>query len=289
MLRRTKSIFDAEIIRPSRQSQEEIITLRDSQRLTSDLALDMMAHASAAPASSGRSVIYSSGQQFLLDPGSVLDLNKPLPSIQSVQSAESSAHLLKGSQSLGSDNQVVDKDQDGYLLAAAPTTQNLEKLREHQSAAEELQAQDLIRAHPSASPRSAFWGEESRWVFQLATLSALLAMKQVYTPGFHHTTSCCLAQSWLLKLKGNSTVGCAHCMAQQNLTHVKAVIAAPQAGYVMPKCSNFGRTQYCDAQRAWHATTNFGIPRLDMDCKRAGCSSAEPKTVWHAVSTMHGM
>ncbi len=170
LLRRTKSIFDAEIIRPSRQSQEDIITLHDSQRLTSDLVIDIMAHASAAPASSGRSVTYSPGQHFLLAPGSMLDLNKPLPSIQSVQSAESSAHLLKGSQSLGSDhhvvdNQAVDKDQGEFWLAAAPTTQNLEKLQEHQSAAEELQAQDLIRAHPSASPRSAFWGEESRWVF----------------------------------------------------------------------------------------------------------------------------
>ena len=179
LLRRTKSIFDAEIIRPSRQSQEDIITLRDSQRLTSDFAIDMMAQGSAAPASSGRSVIYLPGQQFLLAPGSVLDLNKPLPSIQSVQSAESSAHLLKGSLSLGSANQVVDKDQDEYLLAAAPTTRNLEKLQEHQSAAEELQAQDLIRAHPSASPRSAFWGEESRWVYPLFDYSErTLAIQQ---------------------------------------------------------------------------------------------------------------
>lgn len=169
LLRRTKSIFDAEIIRPSRQSQEDIITLHDSQRLTSDLVIDSMAHASAAPASSGKSVTYSPGQQFLMAPGSGLDLNKPLQPIQSLQSTGSTAHLLKGSQSLGSDNhvvnsQAVDKDQGEYLLAATPTTQNLEKLQEHHSAAEELQAQDLIRAHPSASPRSAFWGEESRWV-----------------------------------------------------------------------------------------------------------------------------
>ncbi|DBA92675.1 TPA: hypothetical protein ACH3X1_002887 [Trebouxia sp. C0004] len=159
---RTKSIFDAEIIRPSRQSQENIITLRDSQRLNSDLIIDIMAHASAAPASSDRSVTYSPGQHFLLTPGSGLDLNKPLPSIQSVQSAETNTHLLKGSQSPGPDNQAVDKDQGEYLLAAAPTTQNLKKLQEHESAAEELQAQDLIGAHPAASPRSTFWGEESR-------------------------------------------------------------------------------------------------------------------------------
>ncbi len=196
LLRRTKSIFDAEIIRPSRQSQEDVITLRDSQRLTSDLVIDIMAHASAAPASSGRSVTHSPGQHFLLAPGSGLDLNNPLPSIQSVQSAESNAHLLKGSQSSGSDNQAVDKDQGEYLLAAAPTTQNLEKLQEHQSAAEELQAQDLIRAHPAASPTSAFWGEESRWAFPpLTTLSALLAMQQVYLPCCHQTTSCCLAKT----------------------------------------------------------------------------------------------
>ncbi len=190
----------------------------------------MMAQASVAPASSGRSIIYSQGQQFLLAPGSILDLNKPLPSIQSVQSAESSAHLLKGSQSLGSDHQVVDdqvvdKDQGEYLLAAAPTTQNLEKLQEHQSAAEELQAQDLIRAHPSASPRSAFWGEESRWVFPLCdyfertaghatNIHASLSSDHILLPCPE------LAAETQRQLYSRRNV--LICMAQQNLTQALA-------------------------------------------------------------------
>ena len=162
--RRIKSIFDAEIVRPSRQSQEDVINLHDSHRLTNDSVIDVEADAVAAPTSSGKSVIYTPGQQFLLAPG--LDYDKPRASIQSVQSVGSTAHLLKNPQSQGFDGiEAVDKGQDEYLLAAAPTTENLAQLQEHhRSAAEECQAHDLIRAHPASSPRSAFWGEESRLV-----------------------------------------------------------------------------------------------------------------------------
>ena len=119
--------------------------------------------ASADPMQSDKSVIYTPGQQFLLAPRKGPDRNK---SLQSIQSLGSDAYLLKASQSLGSDGHTVDKDaQDEFLLgASAPTTENLAQLQEHQSAAEEFQAQDLIRAQHAAAPRSAFWGEDSRSV-----------------------------------------------------------------------------------------------------------------------------
>ena len=95
-----------------------------------------------------------------------MEYDKPRASVQSVQSVDSTAHLLKTPQSQGFDGiEAMEKDQNEYLLAAAPTTENLAQLQEHhRSAAEECQAHDLIRAHPAASPRSAFWGEESRSV-----------------------------------------------------------------------------------------------------------------------------
>ena len=139
--------------------------MRDSQRLTNDLVIDIMADSAAPPMSSGKSVIYTAGQQFLLAPGMGPDAHKPLHPIQSVGS-ESPA--LKTSQSMGSDTAVLDKDQDESLLGSTvPTSENLLQLQQHQSAAEE----ELIRAHPAASPRSTFWGEESRYVCLSVCLS----------------------------------------------------------------------------------------------------------------------
>ena len=68
---------------------------------------------------------------------------------------------MRTSQSIASDTAAVDQDQQGELLlgTSVPTTENLAQLQQHHSAAEE----DLIRAHPAASPRSTFWGEESRY------------------------------------------------------------------------------------------------------------------------------
>ena len=147
--------------------------MRDSQRLTSDFAIDVLADSNPAPTSSGKSVIYTAPQQFLLAPGKGLDHVQPLASIQS---AGSDAQLLKNAQSTGSDGPALETDQDAYLLgASAPTTENLAQLQQHQSAAEEaeeLHSQDLIRAHPLASPRSAFWGDESRLALQCLCLQS---------------------------------------------------------------------------------------------------------------------
>lgn len=156
---RTKSIFDVDIIRPSRQSQEEVLNMQDSQRLTNDLVIDIMADSVEPPTASGKSVIYTPGQQLLLPPGMGPDPNKVLAPIQS---AESETSVMRTSQSMASESALaVDKEQQDELLlgASVPTTENLAQLQQHQSAAEE----DLIRAHPAESPRSTFWGEESRY------------------------------------------------------------------------------------------------------------------------------
>lgn len=69
---RIKSIFDAEIVRPSRQSQEDISARRTSGRLTHDFAVDGLGDSSAAaPVLSDKSVIYTPGQQFLLSADAV--------------------------------------------------------------------------------------------------------------------------------------------------------------------------------------------------------------------------
>ena len=155
---RTKSIFDAEVIRPSRQSQEEVLNMQDSHQLADDLVIDIMADSVAPPLASSKSVIYTAGQQFLLAPGAGAIGADP---VKALQSAESETSVVRTSQSIASDTAAVDQDQQGELLlgTSVPTTENLAQLQQHHSAAEE----DLIRAHPAASPRSTFWGEESRY------------------------------------------------------------------------------------------------------------------------------
>ena len=155
---RTKSIFDVEIIRPSRQSQEEVLNMQGSCQLANDLVIDIMADSVDPPRASSKSVIYTAGQQCLLASGA--GLIGPDPS-KALQSAGSETSVVRTSQSMASDTAAVDQDQQAELLlrASVPTTENLAQLQQHHSAAEE----DLIRAHPAESPRSTFWGEESRY------------------------------------------------------------------------------------------------------------------------------
>ena len=155
---RTKSIFDVEVIRPSRQSQEEVLNMQDSRQLGNDLVIDIMADSIEPPTASSKSVVYTAGQQFLYVPGMGPDTNKPLLPFQS---AGSESSVVRTSQSVASDTRAVDREQQDELLlgASVPTTANL---AQHKSAEE-----DLIRAHPAESPRSTFWGEESRYTCKL--------------------------------------------------------------------------------------------------------------------------
>lgn len=136
--------------------------MQDSQRLTNDLVIEIMADSVEPPIASSKSVIYTPAQQMLLAPGTALpDPNKLLPPIQS---ADSESSVKRTSHSMTSDTAVaMDREQQDELLlpASVPTTENLAQLQQHQSAAEE----DLIRAHPAESPRSTFWGEECRCGF----------------------------------------------------------------------------------------------------------------------------
>ena len=163
---RSRSLFDADIIRPSRQSQEDVITMAQSQRLTEDLVIDVPTDSMPAPTASSHSVVCVPNQHFILTPGAGPgpDLHRPLTQSLDLQPRKSS-QSFKASQSPLSESQAGGKDAQTDLLlsASAPTTQNLAQFQQHQSAAEEAEAEDLIRAHPVDSPqKSTFWMDDSR-------------------------------------------------------------------------------------------------------------------------------
>lgn len=137
--------------------------MHDSRQLTNDLVIDIMADSVDPPLGSSKSVIYTAAQQFLIaPPEGGKGGPDPTKTLLPIQSVGSDASVLRTSQSMASSTAAMDRDQQAELLlgASVPTTENLAQLQQHQSAAEE----DLIRAHPVESPRSTFWGEESRYV-----------------------------------------------------------------------------------------------------------------------------
>ena len=148
--------------------------MQGSRQLANDLVIDIMADSVDPPRASSKSVIYTAAQQFLLAPAAGatgLDTDKTL---LPTQSAGSETSVMRTSQSMPSDTVAVERDQQAELLlgASVPTTENLAQLQQHQSAAEE----DLIRAHPAESPRSTFWGEESRYACKLFGTTVFLPL-----------------------------------------------------------------------------------------------------------------
>lgn len=168
--------------------------MQGSRQLANDLVIDIMADSVAHPLASSKSVIYTAAQQFLLAPGEGTIGLDPGKTLLPIQSAGSETSVVRTSQSMTSDAAAVERDQQAQLLlgASVPTTENLAQLQQHQSAAEE----DLIRAHPVESPRSTFWGKESRY-------SCKLWHDNVSPPGWlvQHTQGSRHVHGFLMKLR----------------------------------------------------------------------------------------